>query len=145
MDADGFPRPMRTTTLRGSDDGFVLTLPKHAPGARRGPASLTFFGRETFIGTLHDAGQGAFKLVVERALPILPLVADSNQTWNPSSANVEALFGRLKVELARRGQAMPSVPEAFPTQTAGARRRAARDAALSKPSLDRITAASDGG
>jgi len=145
VDADGFPRPMRTSTLRGADGGFVLTLPKHAPGARSGSASLTFFGRETFIGTLQDAGAGELKLMVERALPILPLVADSSQTWNPSSTNVTALFDRLKAELARRNQSIPTVPEEFPAQTVGARRRAARDAALTKPSLDRITTASDAG
>jgi hypothetical protein len=142
LDAEGFPRPMRTTSLRSVDEGFLLTVPKHAPGARSGPASLTFFGKDTFIGTLETAGPDALKLVVERALPILPLVADPNLTWNPDPSTLAALSGRLHEELARRGQPLPIVPEVL-APTRGALRRAAREAAMSRTSLDRIATASD--
>jgi hypothetical protein len=142
IDADGFPRPMRTTSLTRTNDGFLLTVPDHAPGARSGPASLTFFGRETFIGLLKDAGSSRLKLVVERALPILPLVADPNETWNPKPDTLAALSGRLNEELGRRHQPLPSVPEVL-VPTTSALRRAAREAAMTKSSLDRIVSASD--
>jgi hypothetical protein len=142
IDADGFPRPMRTTSLSGAEDGFLLTVPDHAPGARRGPASLTFFGRETFIGSLERAGRSGLKLVVERALPILPIMADPNETWNPKPDTLAGLFGRLKEELGRRHQPIPSVPEVL-APTPGALRRAARETAMARSSLDRIVSASD--
>ena len=143
-DDEGFPLPFRTLSLRGMEDGFLLTLPQHTPGARNGRASLTFYGKETFIGTLEDAGSGRLKLVVERALPILPLVADSKETWNPKPGTKDALFGRLKAETDRRGQPIPSVPNPMPAQTPGAKRRLARDAAMTRSSFDQIATASDG-
>jgi hypothetical protein len=142
IDADGFPRPMRTTSLDSAEDGFLLTVPRHAPGARTGPASLTFFGRETFIGSLQATGRDEIKLVVERCLPILPLVADSSETWNPKPGTRATLLGRLNEELGRRQQQLPVVPDVL-VPTRGALRRAAREAAMASPSLDRIVSASD--
>ena len=136
VDEDGFPAPMRTTTLRAVDDGFLLTLPKYAPGARRGPACLTFYGRETFIGSLDDAGPGELKLVVQHALPILPMMADANETWQPNQNTKDTLMKRLWEELDRRGQPLPTVPEVMPEPTPGAKRRAARNTMLAKLPLD---------
>jgi len=142
VDAEGYPRPIRTTSLRGARDGFVLTIPEHAPGERTGLATLTFFGRETFVGRVAPGAGGALELRVERVLPILPLVADTNETWYPSPEIHAALYGRLTAELSRRGQAVPHIAEDL-VLTPAAQRRQARDIALSRTSIEQIAAASD--
>jgi hypothetical protein len=65
-------------------------------------------------------------LEVQRALPILPLVADPRKTWNPPSDAKEPLMRRLAGEVGRRGQTMPVVPQDQPEATEGAQRRAVR-------------------
>jgi len=129
MDRDGFPRIIRVRNARATDRGLAFDIPAGAPGRREGPASLTFAGRETFIGQLADDGAAA-QLVVERTLPILPMMDNPNTAWNPAPEIRDALMGRLMAELARRNQPLPTIPEAQPTPTQGALRRQVREAGL---------------
>jgi hypothetical protein len=126
LDEHGFPRIMRANNVQLVDGGLDFELPRGAPGARAGAASLTYFGRDTFIGHVAQSGSRLL-LEVERALPILPLVADPRKTWSPPPDLKETLMRRLAGEVARRGQAMPSVPDDQPEPTEGAKRRAERD------------------
>jgi hypothetical protein len=128
VDEDGFPRPTQAQNLRITDDGFALDIPVNAPGRRAGAASLSFQGRENFVGTVAPNG-ASLCLKVERALPILPLLNPS-ELWTPQASTYDALMGRLKAELARRGQALPILPETKPAATPGSIRRAEREAAI---------------
>ena len=51
-------------------DGFVMDLPKYAPGERNGRASLSFGGFENFAGTVSEEA-GRVRLKVDHALPLL--------------------------------------------------------------------------
>jgi hypothetical protein len=125
VDDDGFPRIMRAGDVRVEDDGLSFDLPKSAPGRRSGPASLTYFGRDTFVGEVREDG-GRVRLVVERTLPILPFVGEGN-IWDPSPEVKEPVMKRLEAELARRGQPLPDIPVEQPQLSIGAQRRATRD------------------
>jgi hypothetical protein len=125
VDDEGFPRIMRAGDVRVEDDGLSFDLPKGAPGRRSGPASLTYFGRDTFVGTVKEDG-GRVRLAVERTLPILPFVGEGN-IWDPSPEVKEPVMKRLEAELARRGQPLPVVPVEQPQLSIGAQRRATRD------------------
>ncbi|MBW8824856.1 MAG: pyridoxamine 5'-phosphate oxidase family protein [Acidobacteria bacterium] len=109
MDEGGFPIPFRVRSVEVTDGGFDLDVPAGAPWALAGPASLCFNGRDTFVGSLEGA-----RLVVDRQLPDLPLVADTTQIFSPSPDVRDALMGRLTAELARRGQPVPVMPEHAP-------------------------------
>lgn len=125
VDANGFPRPARAQHIELTADGFALEIPRHVPGERNGPASLSFKGFENFVGTA--AGDGSrVHLKVDRALPILPFVTDPNEQWEPKPATYEAIMGRLTAELARRGQPLPVIPAVKPDPTRLGRLRAER-------------------
>lgn len=135
VDEGGFPRPWPVDRLQRTESGFSFDL--HAPAGvgRHGPASLTFFGRETFIGQVRAEGQNGVRMTVERALPILPLMADPDEAWNPRPEVRQKLLGRLDQELARRGQPRPTAPEIQPEPTAAALARSARDARLREQAI----------
>ena len=126
VDEEGYPRIMHARAPRLCDTGLVFTLPDGAPGPRAGKASLTYFGRDTFIGEI-ARGTDGLHLNVERTLPVLPMVANPDNTWNPPAALKTSLMERLTGELARRGQALPTVPEHPPELTEGAKLRALGD------------------
>jgi hypothetical protein len=124
LDGEGYPLPIGVREVRARDDGFHLAVPGGAPW-REGSASLSFQGREIFVG--RAAGEGLdIHLRVERALPLFPLVADVSQVLHPKADTRAALMKRLELEAARRGQAVPVMPRDVPQPTAGAIYRAAR-------------------
>lgn len=105
IDADGFPLPFRTTSAHPTSEGFSIEIPSGAPWSAQGPASLCFSGRATFVGRLD-----AWKFVVTRMIPELPLVEDTNEIFDPAPSVRSALVERLTTELGRRGQAVPTMP-----------------------------------
>ncbi len=122
-DADGYPLPVRARKITRVDSGFYLVVPKGAPWSS-GKASLSFRGREMFVGDVaFENGRGLFR--VERSLPILPLVDDFTQVMTPNEENKAKLMKRLRHELERRGKSIPVVPAKPPQPTAGALRRLA--------------------
>jgi hypothetical protein len=125
VDRDGFPRPMKARNIEVTTDGFTMDVPQHMPGDRNGSASLSFQGAENFIGKASER-DGQIHLKVERALPILPLLADPKELWAPKPNTYEALMGRLTPELKRRNQPLPTIPAEKPAPTLGARRRKER-------------------
>jgi hypothetical protein len=125
MDEDGFPRVARASDVRVEADGLSYHLPAGAPGRRSGPATLTYFGRDTFVGPVAEA-DGRVRMRVERTLPILPFVGEGN-IWDPAQDVKEVVMRRLEAELARRSQPMPSIPVEQPQLSIGAQRRAQRD------------------
>ncbi len=126
-DADGFPLPIQGLSVTQTEEGFAFDLPAAAPWDRRGEATLTFMGRETFVGPIEPAGTSgnAMRMKVERALPIHPFVNDPHEMWNPSEEIRNAMYGRLEHELARRGQPVPKVPDEEPPLTEYAKIRKA--------------------
>lgn len=125
IDANGFPRPAKARNIVQTADGFVMDLPKYAPGERNGPASLSFTGFENFVGTASEEA-GRVRLKVDHALPLLPFVTDPQEQWEPKPATYDAMMGRLNAELARRGQPLPAIPEVKPSPTRLGKRRAER-------------------
>jgi hypothetical protein len=123
VDAQGFPLPMPVREIARSDDGFRMRAPRGAPW-RAGKATLSFGGREMFVGEAAPDGE-LTRLRVERALPLFPLGEDSSEILQPKPATRAALMARLEHEAARRGQPIPTVPAQPPEPTAGARLRAA--------------------
>jgi hypothetical protein len=130
-DADGFPRPFRARNIKQVEDGFTLDIQASAPVIRQGKASLSFAGRENFIGSVTPEGSH-LRLKVDRVLPILPLM--DGELWAPQPATHEALMGRLRKGLELRGQTMPVIPTIKPAPTPGALRRVEREAALARRS-----------
>jgi hypothetical protein len=125
IDDEGFPRIVRAREVRVEEGGLSLDLPKGPPGRRLGPASLTWFGRDTLVGSAAPAGERVH-LAVERTLPILPFVGQGD-IWDPPADVKAAVMARLTAELARRGQPMPATPQDPPELSEGAKRRARRD------------------
>jgi hypothetical protein len=117
-DPEGFPLPFRVRDAALVDDGFTLHVPKGAPWTPLGPASLCFSGRGTFVGRVSATADGAH-FAVERRLPDLPLMADPAQLWTPQPETKANLMNRLQKELARRGLALPDIPEEPPGPTEG--------------------------
>jgi hypothetical protein len=121
VDAEGHPLPIRAREVTLRDEGFDVVLPKAAPWTA-GKATLTYRGRETFVGEIAVAdGKGLFR--VERILPVLPLTDDASQVINPSPETRAGMMKRLEQELARRGATFPVAPEMPPAPTPGALRR----------------------
>lgn len=122
IDADGFPLPIRAREVRADAEGFRLVMPKWLPWPE-GKATLSFEGVETFVGdaTIVDDD---IRLRVERAMPVLPMMADVSETLRPSPATKAALLQRLDYETRRRGVRIPEMPRHPPEPTAGARLRA---------------------
>jgi hypothetical protein len=122
IDQDGYPLPFRAKEVTACDGGFRIVMPESLPWSA-GKATLSFIGKEIFIGAVTFSG-GVHIMQVERALPVLPLV-DDGKVLQPEDSVRESLMERLKHELARRGQEMPVVPEIPPRPTALALLRAA--------------------
>lgn len=108
-DPNGYPRPFPTRAAELTARGFALDIATGAPWAARGTASVCFSGHATFAGTLEQG-----ELIVERALPELPLTQDTNQIFEPGTQVRSALMSRLLDELDRRGQPAPVMPEKQP-------------------------------
>jgi hypothetical protein len=121
-DSEGFPLPIRARAVHAHDEGFRLVMPGWLPWSA-GPASLSFEGIETFVGTAEITGSEAV-LRVERALPVHPLMSDPAQILNPTPETRDGLMGRIHEELGRRGLALPAMPAEPPGPTAGAILRA---------------------
>lgn len=125
LDEDGFPMPMRAQGLEVVDDGFRLAMPKGAPWAYAGKASLTFAGFQTFVGEAQPGADGvAFR--VERALPQHPSTYDTKQVLQPSEDTRAKAWARLEYEAQRRGQSLPTIPDEPPERTRIAQIRMAR-------------------
>ena len=115
LDPEDHPLPIRVRDLKLHADGFSMAVPAGAPW-REGKATLSFAGREIFVGDARVAG-GETILTVERALPILPTLSQRDR---PAADTHAALLGRMEHELARRGVPAPVIPQRPPTPTAGA-------------------------
>lgn len=119
LDEGGFPIPIRVKNCRQHTGGFALEVPQAAPW-REGKATLSFVGKEIFVGeaSRHD---DEIILRVERGLPVLPTVDDQ-----AGRAQEIPLFDqRLADELARRRQVLPVAPASPPGPTEGCTLRAA--------------------
>jgi len=124
-DEDGYPLPIPVRDVRLADDGLAMRVPKGAPWERSGKACLTFYGRQTFVGDVSVDGDETL-LTVERALPIHPFVADDSVMWEPEPELREAFMSRLRHEVERRGQPVPTLPDEEPEPTTGAKIRIGR-------------------
>jgi len=131
-DDQGYPLPIRVRDVQLVDDGFRMSVPKGAPWQRSGKATLTYEGLETFIGDITPDGDMTF-LKVERALPLHPITADPKRIWEPTQETYDGLMTRVKQELARRNQPIPTISAAEPVPTEGARLRMARIASFGTP------------
>ena len=129
LDDEGFPLPIRARSVSIVDEGFDVAVPAAAPWKIQGSATLCFIGLSTFVGTVKPSANGV-RFIVERMLPVLPTMQDSNELWTPSESTYKGLMGRLQEELARRGQPVPTIPEQPPQPTAGSLRRAERMARI---------------
>jgi hypothetical protein len=128
-DADGYPLPLRASSIALEGDRFLLTVPRGAPWPRSGPATLTFQGVQTFVGEAHlDGGTGW--LQVERALPQHPLVQNPTEVISPTPEVRAKLMMRLEEEARRRGQPIPRLGDE-PVLTRLAKRREERRTSLS--------------
>jgi hypothetical protein len=121
-DADGFPLPIRARSVALTENGFTLRLPEWLPWSG-GKATLSFEGAEILAGDVSLSGSNA-EMTVERALPVLPLLANPAEILRPKPETKQALMNRIAHELERRGAQLPSMPETAPEPTAGARFRA---------------------
>lgn len=117
-DDDGFPAIFRARNIILDHDGFEIDVPEHAVGME-GQASLSFVGKEVFVGSATVKG-GRLSFAVTRGLPVLPMMDDRQGLSRDRLAQLNA---RLKTELARLGQPMPNVPLQPPQPTNGARLR----------------------
>lgn len=125
VDADGYPVPMRVRDFTVTDEGFELSVPRGLPWSLEGPASLTFAGFQTFVGTVTRKGDSTMFLV-ERSLPQHPSTYDTSQVLQPSEDTRAKARARLEHEMERRGQSLPVIPEEAPERTRIARIRMAR-------------------
>lgn len=130
LDDEGFPLPIRVRGCRRSAEGFRMVVPKAAPWSQ-GKATLSFVGKETFVGEASVDGAGTV-FSVERALPILPMMASREGI---GAEELEALNARLAAEMQRRGQPLPRVPDVPPPPTEGAKFRAAAARAIDANSV----------
>lgn len=128
IDEQGFPLPFRAGDVERRGDCLEMAVPRGLPWPRTGQSSLSFFGAATFVGEAEIA-DGQARLKVERALPVLPFVREADELWRPTEKHKQQLMERLEAEAARRGAALPILPEVLPEPTAGARRRLAREQA----------------
>lgn len=86
-----------------TDQGFRVDVASGAPSKALGPASLCLRGHATFVGQLDAA-----RYVVDRVLPDLPLVQNSDEILDPAPTSHAALLSRLTTELDRRLPTMPA-------------------------------------
>lgn len=125
LDDEGFPLPFPVRKIDLEGDGFALSIPNGAPWRTSGKASLTFDGRETFVGSVDRDGETT-RLRVDRALPIHPYVEEPSSKWEASQEIQDAFNARLVYETQRRGQPIPTIPETEPEPTEGATMRRER-------------------
>jgi hypothetical protein len=114
-DAEGFPLPLRVRSIRQVEGGFTMDAPRSAPWSS-GSATLSFQGREVFIGEAERSGEQTL-LRVERAMPIFPLTSPDLTVPRPDRETRARLVARMEEELARRGLDTPVVPEDMPPPT----------------------------
>lgn len=119
VDGEGFPLPLRVVDCRRVEDGFAMRVPRTAPW-REGKATLSFVGKEIFVGDAIVDGDETL-VRVERVLPSLPTVDVASGRQD----EVPLLYQRLRDELDRRGLPLPIAPEAPPQPTEGCLLRAA--------------------
>jgi hypothetical protein len=117
-DEEGFPVPfcIRRATLAA--DGFALDLPAHRPAPVRGPACLSFhehderFSREenaTFAGSVESRNDGQVDFHVARVLGDLSAPGFwPRRVWSVLATR-RRLQSRLRAEVARRGQPVPTI------------------------------------
>ncbi|MDG2002910.1 MAG: pyridoxamine 5'-phosphate oxidase family protein [Novosphingobium sp.] len=122
IDREGYPLPIRAGAITMTQSGFSLEMPGWLPWSA-GKATLSFEGVEVFVGDVDCTGSQA-AMTVERALPILPLLANPSEILQPRPETKQALMERIDQELARRGVSLPTMPDTPPQPTAGARFRA---------------------
>jgi len=122
VDAEGYPLPVRARAIEPTESGFRLDMPGWLPWSA-GKATLSFEGLEIFVGDAACTGSQV-ELVVERALPVMPLLANPGEILRPRPETKQALMDRIARELERRGARLPVMPESPPEPTAGARFRA---------------------
>lgn len=134
IDEEGFPLPIRARKAELTEGGFRLEMPGWLPW-NGGIATLSFEGVESFVGNVSIEGSIA-EMAVERALPVLPMMADTTEVLQPRPATKQALLARLEHELARRGKQRPVMPEHPPEPTEGAKFRA--EAAFSYAGLSGV-------
>ncbi len=125
MDGDGFPLPMRAKSCELIEEGFRLAMPAGMPWLCAGPASLTFAGFRTFVGTAEPDADGVL-FRAERALPQHPSTLDTKQVLQPAEATLAKTRSKLEFEMARRGQSLPVIPDQPPERTRIAKIRIAR-------------------
>lgn len=130
LDDQGFPLPIRVADCRRTSEGFRMIVPKGAPWLE-GRGTLSFVGKEIFVGLAQRAGAGT-TFRVERALPILPMMDDRK---GMNAEVLDALNNRLAEEMRRRGQPIPKVPDIPPAPTEGALFRAAAAKAIDVKSV----------
>ena len=118
LDSEGYPLSIRARSISAIDGGFRLVMPSGAPWIE-GKATLSFGGIEVFVGEVRVQG-GATLMVVERALPILPIADQPLQVLQPTPETKAQLMKRLEHETRRRRQAIPNTPLHPPTATQGA-------------------------
>jgi hypothetical protein len=132
FDDDGFALPFTARNIRLDGDTLVMEMPAGLPWTQtKGTAGFTFEGRATFVGDVSKEG-ATYRFRIERMLPYMPMVIDSQQVLVPEGK--EALIERLRGELGRRGQDIPSIPPAKPDATPGSKRRQKRIEAIMKGS-----------
>jgi len=108
-DEEGFPLSLRVRDIELHGEGFLMRVPASAPWSQ-GRATLSFLGREVFVGEARITPEGTF-LTVERAMPIFPLTSPDGTVPRPDRETRALLTARMDEELARRGQLVPVVPE----------------------------------
>jgi general stress protein 26 len=122
LDSQGFPLPIRAREIHAQQAGFRLVMPQWLPWSG-GKATVSFEGVETFVGDASIVGTEAL-FHIERAMPVLPMMADLTEVLHPKPATKTALMNRLEYETKRRGVSLPTMPSTPPKPTAGARLRA---------------------
>jgi hypothetical protein len=123
IDAEGFPLPVRAREVHAHEEGLRLVMPRWLPWSAAGKATVSFEGIETLIGDARIEGAHVV-LRIERAVPVMPLMADPSEILQPSPAMKQTLLDRLEYELKRRGKSWPAMPAEPPEPTPGARLRA---------------------
>jgi len=98
---------------------------RSVPWTGAGPATVTFFGMETFVGTVVTEGD-VCSATIDRALPLHPLLQNPRKVLKPSAEIRATLLRRLVHEVVRRGQRVPVLPEEQPALTRLATVRAGR-------------------
>lgn len=124
-DADGYPLPVQVQSCELTPDGFRMRVPRGVPWTGVGPATVTFFGLETFVGTVVTEGD-ICSITIDRALPLNPLMENPIEVLQPSDEVKETLLRRLEHEVSRRGQKIPTIPIEQPLPTRLAKVRATR-------------------